>query len=391
MPEINHGIKVNELTTGVRPIKDSAAAVIGLVATATAAAGAATTALNAAFPLNKPVLVTSIRAALAAVAATTGGTLKPTLEAIADQTNPVLIVVRVAEGNDAAATNANVIGTVDNAGAYTGMQALLVAESETGVRPRIIGAPGLDTQPVTTALAIVARKLRGFAYAKAVGATVAAAITYRANFAAKELMLLFPDFAGPFAGDAVARALGLRARIDQEIGWHKSLSNVAVDGISGGLTLGIGFDLLGDDHAAGELNNADITTMVRNNGWRFWGNRTCSDEPLFAFETAVRSGQALQDEISNGLAWALDKPLTKVLVKDILETINARLRALVAQGRLIGGQAFYDPDLNPQDQLAAGKLVIDYEYTPCAPAENIVLNQRITDRFYASFADALAN
>lgn len=386
-----HGITVNEITTGIRPIKEAATAVIGIVGTATAPTGAATTALNAAFPLNKPVLVTSIRAALAALAATTAGTLKDALGAIADQTNPVLIVVRVDPGANAGETETNVVGTVDSAGAYTGMQALLVAESETGVRPRILGAPGLDSQAVTTALAIIARKLRGFAYAKAVGATVAEAITYRANFAAKELMLLFPEFAGSFAGDAVARAMGLRARIDQEIGWHKSISNVAVDGVPGGLTLGIGFDLLGDDHAAGELNNAEITTMVRNNGWRFWGNRTCSDEPMFAFETATRTGQALQDEIANGLTWALDKPLTRVLIKDILETINARFRALVAQGRLIGGVAIYDPDQNPADQLAAGKLVIDYEYTPCAPAENIVLNQRITDRFYASFADALAN
>ena len=33
-------------------------------------------------------------------------------------------------------------------------------------------------------------------------------------------------------------------------------------------------------------------------------------------------------------------------------------------------------------ELLAGKIVIDYEYTPCAPAESITLNQRITDKFY---------
>ena len=65
--------------------------------------------------------------------------------------------------------------------------------------------------------------------------------------------------------------------------------------------------------------------------------------------------------------------------------------AFFAQGRLIGGQAWYDPDLNSQVDLAAGKLTIDYDYTPCAPAEAITLNQRITDRFYAGFADALSN
>lgn len=375
-----HGIKVNELTVGTRPIKEVATSVIGLVATATAAAGAPTAALDAAFPVNTPVLVTSIRAAIAA--AGTGGTLKAALEAIADQTSPVMVVVRIVPGVDDAATETATIGAV---------QALLTAESQLAVRPRIIGAPGLETEDVIAELALTARKLRAFTYARAIGADVAAAALFRANFSAKELMLIYPDFAAGAAGDAVARAMGLRSRIDQEIGWHKSLSNIAIDGVAGGLTVPISFDLIDSENDAGVLNAADVTTIVRTNGSRFWGNRTCSDEPLFAFETAVRTGQVLQDEIAAGLAWAVDKPITTTLVKDILETINARFRSLVAQGRLIGGQAWYDPDLNSQVDLAAGKLTIDYDYTPCAPAEAITLNQRITDRFYSGFADALSN
>lgn len=370
-----HGIKVNEVTTGARPIKEAATAVIGLVATATAAAGAATTALNAAFPEGTPVQVTSIRSAI--LQAGSGGTLKPALEAIADQTSPVLVVVRAADNTDAAVQAA--------------VQALLTAESQLGVRPRILGAPGLDTQAVTTELATTARKLRAMAYARAIGTDVDDAVTYRANFAARELMLIFPDFAGEAAGDAVARALGLRSRIDREIGWHKSLSNIAIDGVSTGLTVPIVFDMLDAANDAGVLNAADITTIVRTNGSRFWGNRTCSDEPLFAFEPAVRTAQVLQDEIAAGLAWAVDKPITLTLIKDIIETINARFRSLVAQGRMIGGRAWYDPDQNSSVDLAAGKLVIDYEFTPCAPAEAITLNQLITDRFYAGFADQLAN
>ena len=57
------------------------------------------------------------------------------------------------------------------------------------------------------------RKLRGMAYAKAIGADVAAAILYRADFSARELMLIYPDFAGEAAGDAVARA-DVKARLE---------------------------------------------------------------------------------------------------------------------------------------------------------------------------------
>ena len=381
-----HGIKVNEPLTGTRPILESSLAVIGLIATATAAAGAPAAALDAAFPLNQPVLVTDVRSAIGQ--AGTGGTLADALSAIADQTSPIVVVVRVAEGEDDAETDDNVIGATTG-GAYTGMQALLAAEAQLGVRPRILGAPGLDTQAAVTALIIVAKQLRAMVYARAVGDDIAEAVTYRDNFAARELMLIWPDFSGDFAGDAIARALGLRAKIDQQVGWHKTISNIAVDGVTG-LSKDVFFDLTDSTTDAGVLNDAPVTTLVRNNGFRFWGNRTTSDEPLFAFESAVRTSHALQDEIAAGLAWAVDKPVTVSLIKDVLETINARFRSLKAQGRIIDGRAWYDPALNQNADLASGKVTIDYEYTPTAPAELITLNQRITDRFYASFADQLA-
>ena len=90
-----HGIKVNELTTGARTIVPIASAVIDLVATVTADVGAPAAALDAVFPLNTPVLVTDIRSAIGK--AGEGGTLLPALEAIADQTSPILVVVRVGE------------------------------------------------------------------------------------------------------------------------------------------------------------------------------------------------------------------------------------------------------------------------------------------------------
>lgn len=392
MPDL-HGIKVNELTIGTRPINPASTAIIGLLCTATAAAGAATEALDAAFPLDTPVLVTDIRRAIGQ--AGTGGTLRTALNAIADQTSPVIIVVRVAEGEGAEPEDVaedqeeKLIGTVTEDNVYTGMQAFLAVQAHLGIRPRILGAPGLDTQAVTAALVPIAQKLRAMIYSQCQGSDVAAAIAYAGEFSARELMLLWPGFASDFTGDTVARAMGLRAKIDQEIGWHKTISNVAVNGVIG-LDRDISFDILGGDTDAKLLNQAKITTLVRHEGYRFWGNRTLSDEPLFAFESATRTAQILKDEIAEGLTWAIDKPLLKVLVKDILETINARFRRLVAQERIIGARAWYDPALNEESALASGQLVVDFEFTPAAPLEGLTLNQRITDRYYASFADLQA-
>ncbi|GAA0651508.1 phage tail sheath protein [Sphingomonas ursincola] len=380
-----HGIKVNELTTGARPIVPIASAVIGLVATATADAGPPAAALDAAFPLNTPVLVTDIRSAIGD--AGEGGTLLPALEAIADQTSPILVVVRVAPGEDDAETAANVIGG-NTGGVATGMQCLLDAQAQLGIRPRILGCPGLDVQEVTAEMVIIAKRLRAMVYARAIGDEIADVLTYREEFSARELMLVWPNFTNQFAGDAVARAMGLRARIDEEQGWHKTLSNVAVDGVSG-IDKSVYFDLQDATTPAGVLNDGQVTTIIRMNGYRFWGNRTCSDLPEFAFESAVRTAQVLQDTIAEGLAWAVDKPMTRGLIKDIIETINAEFRSLKAQGRLIDGKAWFDPALNSQTDLASGRLTIDYDFTPTAPAENIILNQRITDRYYAGFADQL--
>jgi hypothetical protein len=384
-----HGIKVNEPTDGARPMLDVAMAVIGLVATAPDADAGA-------FPLNEPVLFTDVRAALGK--AGEEGTLAAALQDIANQCSPVLVIVRVApgvaSGDDTAqeATDANVIGGYAS-GRYTGLQALLTAEAKTGVRPRILGCPGLDTQAVALALEVVAKKLRAFAYTSCdVADTVPEAVLYREQFAAREHMLIWPNFSSGFSGRAVAVALGTRARIDQEIGWHKSLSNVAVAGVSG-MTYDVTFDLVGDAHDAAILNQAPVTTIVRTGaGYRFWGNRTTSDDLLFAFEPSVRTSHFLQDTIAQGLLWAVDRPITRHLVTDVLESVNAKFRALSRPGpgqRLIGAVAYFDPVQNPPADLAAGKLVIDYEYTPAAPAEGITLNQRKTDRFYADLTKSV--
>lgn len=375
---IIHGIKVTEINEGARAIAAVSTAVIGLVAIAADADAEA-------FPLNTPVLITDVAAAIGD--AGTDGTLARALDAIADQASPVIVAVRVAEGVDDAATTANIIGTTTPQGQLTGLQALLGAETALGVRPRILGVPGYDNDDVAAAMVTIAQKLRGFAYVSAVGATAAEAITYRAGFSAREMMLIWPEFTD-WTGSAVARAMGLRARIDEETGWHKTLSNVGVNGVTG-IATPVSFDMLNGASTAKLLNDADITTVIRQKGFRFWGNRTCSDDPLFAFESVVRTAQVLQDEIANGLVWAIDKPITGSLIKDIVETVNGRFRALQSQDRIAGAHCWFDKNANPAGALAAGTITIDYYYTPIAPAEAIVLKQRITDKFYATLAAQL--
>lgn len=385
--EYHHGVRVLEINEGTRPIRTVSTAVVGVVCTAEDADATM-------FPLNTPVLLTNVQSAIAK--AGTKGTLAPTLQAIADQTKPLTIVVRVATGTTAAETTSNIIGGTNASGKYTGMKALLAAQSQLKVKPRILGVPGLDTLPVATALISIAQQLRGFAYLSANGCkTKEEATAYRENFGAREAMVIWPDFLQwstttntTVTAPAVARALGLRAKLDQEVGWHKTLSNIPVDGVTG-ISADVFWDLQNPATDANYLNGNEVTTLINESGFRFWGSRTCTDDPLFAFENYTRTAQVLADSIADAHLWAMDKPMHSSLVRDILEGINAKFRELVAGGYILGGSAWYDEEANSATTLKEGKLFIDYDYTPVPPLEDLTLRQRITDRYLANFASSI--
>ena len=184
--------------------------------------------------------------------------------------------------------------------------------------------------------------------------------------------------------------MGLRAKIDNDIGWHKTLSNIPVNGVTG-ISVPISWDLQNPATDAGYLNQNEVTTLIRENGYRFWGNRTCSGDPLFAFENYTRTAQVLADTMAEAHMWAVDKPMHASLVRDIIEGINAKLRDMTANGYLIGGECWFDEELNSKENIKSGKLTISYDYTPVPPAENIMLRQHITDTYLIDFAANVAS
>ncbi|HHL2728849.1 TPA: phage tail sheath protein [Yersinia enterocolitica] len=387
MSDYHHGVRVLEINEGTRVISTISTAIVGMVCTAEDADAAT-------FPLDTPVLITDVLAA--AGKAGKKGTLAASLLAIAEQSRPVTIVVRVTTGKDEAETTSNIIGGADENGRYTGMKALLDAQSVTGVRPRILGVPGLDNQQVSTALASICQQLRAFGYISAYGCkTISEAMLYRENFSQRELMLIWPDFLSwnttansTDIACATARALGLRAKIDTDTGWHKTLSNVGVNGVTG-ISASVYWDLQTVGTDADLLNKACVTTLIRKDGFKFWGSRTCSDDPLFAFENYTRTAQILADTMAEAQLWAIDRPMHPTLVKDMIGSINAKFREMKSAGLIIDGTCWYDDSANDKDTLKAGKLFIDYDYTPVPPLEDLTLRQRITDKYLVNFAAAV--
>lgn len=385
MTQRHHGVLVNEIASLIRATTKVTVAV-GVVCTADDAD-------DSIFPLNAPVLIS--RASDYLDRAGTTGTLRRTLKSISEQCEPQLVVVRVAEAESGEEQEERVIGGTDEEGRYTGLYALLAADTSPrcGVAPRILAAPGLDTAAVADALGVIARKLRGVAYVSAWGCkTVAEAKAYRDQFDARELMVIWPDWivTGETATTfvtvpATAYAVGMRAYIDATQGWHKSLSNVAVSGVAG-ISRDVSWNLLDTDTDADELNRADVTTLIKHDGFRFWGNRTCDRTETYVFEVYTRTAQLLSMMVAETHMAYIDKPLTPSLVKDVVDSINAQGQALVTNGQLLGFECWYESKDNPVEKLREGRAHIRYKYTPVPPLECLELTQEFTDEYFATFS-----
>lgn len=387
--EYLHGVKVTEIAEALRTLTTSSTAVIGLVATAADADATV-------FPLNKPTLLTGITAEVQAKAGKQG-TLSRALDGIADIVNCKVVVIRVEENEDESTMKANVIGSVDNEGNYTGLKAFLVSAAVCGVKPRIFCIPKYDSQDVTTELLSVAKKLNGFVYASCGSAkTKEEAVTYGRNFSQRELMLIFGDFLSfnpktkqTEVDYAVVRAAAMRAYQDKEYGWHTSISNKGLTGVEG-FTKPLSFDINDSATDVNYLNEQGITCCVYHNGFKFWGLRTRSADKLFIYENYTRTAQVLKDTIAQSFDWAMDKDISVNLVKEIVEAINAKWREYVTQGYLIGGKAFINANLNTAATLKDAKLLVSYKYCPVPPLEQLGFNQYISDEYLVEFAANIA-
>lgn len=339
------------------------------------------------FPLETPVAVVDAEALIAD--AGVAGTLSRTLQAIAAFGPSVGVIVRVAEGEGD--TPAEIAADLDLK-VVAGIAKLRIAEQSVQLRPRIVAAPGLDTKVVATALATAAARLSAIAYATAEGETPAEVKIYRDSFTQRELMLIDRTFQATDAASALtvetfapAVAVGLRAQLDRTVGYHKTISNVDLPGVVG-IVAPREWDLGSAQTEMGLINGADVTGLIWRGGFRFWGNRTCSVDPRYAFESAVRTNQVLRDTIVEGLFPYIDQPLIGSMPTDIVDNINKLFRREVPN-RLVGATAFIAKGNTPEG-LAAGKFKIGYRFTPAAPLEELSIISEITDEFYADFPGA---
>jgi hypothetical protein len=325
-----------------------------------------------------------------------GGALATAVSGLADgATLSLKISYQHAPAITATATD---VISADNADG--GIQALLGAESKVHVTPRLLIAPGFtgpsaDNTTVTEAQAItvvgdmvgVADRLRAIVIADGPDSNDDAAISYRGKVPdSARLYLVDPkvmvvDSSGAEVQQpASARVAGIIAKSDNERGFWCSPSNRPMLGISG-TSRGIDF-ALGDKLArANRLNENHVATVIHQNGYRLWGNRSCSSDPKWAFISVRRTADLINDALLRAHLWAVDRNITKTYVEDVTEGVNNYLRYLKNIGAIINGKCWADPELNTPDQIVQGKIYFDFDFTPPYPAEHITFRSSLVNDY----------
>jgi phage tail sheath protein FI len=394
-----HGVEVLEIDTGPRPIQAIPTSVIGIVGTAPAADATA-------FPLNTPVLVAGSRLEAAKLDTTDdgtgGGTLPAALDGIFDQIGAVVIVVRVDEGADEAATLANVIGGVNATdGQFEGVHALSGAESVVGFAPRILIAPGWTHQrpedtgnpgsylanPVVAELEGIADRIGAVIIADGPNKTDADAQAYAGDWGTSgRIYVVDPwvkvlDSAGEVVNEpASARVAGVIARTDNDEGFWVSPSNKGIFGIIG-TSRPVDFKLGDQASRANLLNSNDVATIIRQDGFRLWGNRAPTADPKWQYLCVRRTADVLNESIQRTHLWAVDRGITKTYIEDVVEGVNAFIAGLVAQGAILGGTCWADPDLNTPESIANGQVWFNFDFTPVYPAERVTFRSHLTNEY----------
>lgn len=313
----------------------------------------------------------------------------------ADYTSAPSITLTGGSGVGAQATA--VLGTGANAGKVV---SVIVAEPGSGytAAPTVAFSGGGGTGAAATAsygtvgnavvaeLIGIAEKIRAVIIADGPNTNDADAIAYAGDFGSKRVYVVDPkvikvdDEGNNVTEWSSPCVCGLIAKSDNERGFWWSPSNQNINGIIG-TARPIDFTMGDTSSRANLLNEKKVATIIREDGYRLWGNRTLSSDQKWAFLCVVRTADMINESILVNHLWAVDRGITKNYVTDVTEGVNAYLRSLVNKGAILGGECWIDPDLNTADQIAQGKIYFDFDFTPVYPAEHITFRSHLVNDY----------
>jgi phage tail sheath protein FI len=141
------------------------------------------------------------------------------------------------------------------------------------------------------------------------------------------------------------------------------------------------------DSEANMLNAAQVTTIIHDDGYRFWGLRGTGADPLWAQMSVRRTADMIYESLERAERIRMDQPFSFQLLRGIQDDVRAYLRLMKARGALIGGDCWIDEKLNNAQTFAAGQLTVDFDLEPAASLEHLQFRARRNPEYYEDFIE----
>lgn len=272
----------------------------------------------------------------------------------------------------------------------------IAAPPSGGTQATATATLGTAANPVTVELLALAGRLRAGVIKDGTATSTSAAIQDRLDYDTDRMLIVEPMVKVFKDGQVVpepgsARVAGLQARVDYTEGFWVSPSNHVVQGIVG-ISRPIGHSITDPSAESQLLNRNEVAAFVRSpsGGFKLWGNRVPSSDPLKMFWSVRRSHDTIIDSIERACETFIDKPFGLQVLVDIAETVNGALRRWLGRGATLGGRVWLDPTLNTKETWVSGVLYISYDAEAPAPIEHIVFMFNRNTGYYDTLAESAA-
>ncbi len=112
---------------------------------------------------------------------------------------------------------------------------------------------------------------------------------------------------------------------------QKPVPNVGVNGVTG-ISADVFWDLQDPATDAGLLNQNDVTTLIRKDGFRFWGSRCLSDDPGLCLRKLHPNRAGTDGHDGRSAHVGGGQTAESVAGSRHYRGIRAKMRSLVSQG-----------------------------------------------------------
>lgn len=285
-------------------------------------------------------------------------------------------------------TAADIVGGVDAAtGAETGLEVVRQVYPKLGMTPGILTAPRFSTNAtVSAALQAKTKEINGVFKCVCIADVDSGANGARKYADVKEQKerqaLTDPNAYGVwgygkvgdvmYSGSALASALtAYTDAASDDIPSNPSNKTIVISA----MCLADGTEVLLDQDQANVVNSYGVATWLNMNGFRLWGNRTCTypgnTDPKDSFFSCRRYMSWRANSFILTYFQKVDSPLNKRLIEAIVDSENVRGNGYVAMGVAARDEIVYNEDENPVTDLMNGKITFHQYMTPYTPAEDI--------------------